>query len=555
MGITEAIVSSIDASPRDMGAYRDLCAVLSGDASDGRREADPSGFHADAQAAIGAVTRGLRGGWATASGLEFLGGVLRELLTLDATLSLDSFMQAMEFDRSPESRLWLPRRSKLWRLCQELQRFECDPASEFLSVSMPPRTAKSSTCCMAMAWHMGRDPMHSNLAVAHSDKLTEHFYKQVLEFVSDPTYRFEEIFPSSKLVDQSAENESLSLRKRRAYPSLTCRSVLGTLTGAVEVGEGGWLYADDLVKDLEEAMSPTRLDKKWEAYVNQCYDRRKKGAKQLMVGTRWDVNDPIGRMARLHEGEPGYRTLTIPALDPDTGESNFDYLFGVGFDRSYYLDMRRTTDPATYAAKYDGSPIVREGQLFPPDQLERYLTLPDGEPERVVAVVDTKGVGSDYCAMPVARKWAGNPKWYVTDAVCDNSAPAVVNARVATELARCGVQVARFESNSAGGTVADSIAERLVEMGALCSVQKKYTMSNKETRILAASPWVIQNCVFRDVSLYQPGSDYARFMTQLEGFVLDGKNPHDDAPDAMSMLADLLTKQVRPKARAVRRPF
>ncbi|WP_234946952.1 phage terminase large subunit [Olsenella phocaeensis] len=126
---------------------------------------------------------------------------------------------------------------------------------------------------------------------------------------------------------------------------------------------------------------------------------------------------------------------------------------------------------------------------------------------------------------------------------------------MAAELARCGVQVARFESNSAGGTVADSIAKRLVEMGALCSVQKKYTMSNKETRILAASPWVIQNCVFRDVSLYQPGSDYARFMTQLEGFVLDGKNPHDDAPDAMSMLADLLTKQVRPKARAVRRPF
>ena len=92
-------------------------------------------------------------------------------------------------------------------------------------------------------------------------------------------------------------------------------------------------------------------------------------------------------------------------------------------------------------------------------------------------------------------------------------------------------------------------------MGALCSVQKKYTMSNKETRILAASPWIINNCVFRDPSLYETNSDYGRFMSQVTGFSLDSKNAHDDAPDALSMLADMLSKSVKAKAVPVKRPF
>lgn len=550
LGLVESICVYIDSHPRDVGAYADASAAVSQSSEDGAID------HSGNQLVLSRLTDAIRGGWASAQQLETLGGCYRSVITVDARVDFDSFAQAMELDRDPKSRLWLPRRSRLWRLYRELQWFETDPKAEFLSVSMPPRTAKSSTCCMGMAWHSGRDPLHSNLVVAHSDALTDHFYNQVLEFITDPRYRFSEIFPEAPLVEKSAEYESLTLGQRRSYPSITCRSISGTLTGAVEVGEGGWLYADDLVKDIEEARSPTRLQKKWDNYVNQCYDRRKTGAKQLMVGTRWDVNDPIGRMSRLHEGEEGFHTLVIPALDPKTGESNFEYEYGVGFSTAYYIDMKRTTDSATYAAKYDGDPIVREGQLFPPDSLERYLSLPDENPTRTVAVVDTKGVGTDYCAMPVAMQFPSVPgKWFIADALCDNSVPKVVNRRVASMIASHGVQVARFESNSAGGTVADSIQKALTAMGALCSVQKKYTMSNKETRILAASPWIINNCVFRDPSLYDSNSDYGRFMSQVTGFVLDGKNVHDDAPDSLSMLADMLAKSVKAKATPVKRPF
>lgn len=547
--LAASIISTIDASPRDLGAYRDLSSLLENMSRDGKSD------HGALLEARRVISGAIAGGWLDASGLEFMGGFLRDALTYDAPFDFDAFAQAMEFDREPERRLWLPRRKQLWRLYKEIQWLETDPSAEFLSVSMPPRVGKSSNCSMAMCWHLGRDPMHANLMVGHSDKLTKHFYEQCLQFIADPDYRFAEIFPNSQLVCKSNEEESFSLRKKESYPTCTCRSIGGTLTGAAEVGEGGWLYADDLVRDLEEAMSPSRLEDKWTAYTGQCYDRRKLGARQLMVGTRWDVDDPIGRMIRLHTGEPGFHVLTIPALDPKTGESNFDYLYGVGFDRRYYLDMRRTIDEATYKAKYDGEPIIRQGQLYAPSALERYTHLPSGEPSKVVAVVDTKGTGTDYEAAPVAAKWDSSPKWFIVDFLCDNSAPEVVNRRLAQCLARNGVQQVRFESNAAGGRVAEDVQAMLAEMGALCAVTTKYTGSNKETRILASSPWVIDNCVFKDQSLYGLGSDYAVAMEQMCSYVLDGKNAHDDAPDAMSMLADLLSSSARAKARARKRPF
>lgn len=547
--IAKNILGAISERPCDVEAYRDLMSLMHQHEGDGCLE------HASLVGARRVLSTALTGGWATANELEELASMLRETLVLDARFDLDAFMQAMEFDRAPESRLWLPRRGRLMRLCRELQWFEASEEAEFLSVSLPPRTGKSSICGMFMAWHAGLHPEHSNLMTAHSDKLTKHFYVQELQYVSDPEYNFSEIFPGSPLVWKSSEDEAFSLRKHTAYPTVTCRSVEGTLTGAVEVGEGGVLYSDDLVKDLEEAMSPRRLEAKWEAYVNQCYDRRKKGAKQLMVGTRWDVADPMGRMTGLHEGERGFHVLTIPALDPHTGESNFDYLYGVGFDRRYYLDMRKTTDEATYAAKYDGAPRVRQGQLYSPETLERYLSLPPGLPSKVVAVVDTKGTGEDYCAMPVAAKWDSSPKWFVIDAVCDNSSPKTVNQLLVNCIERNNVNQVSFESNSGGGKVAEDVEAILKSDGHLCSIHKKFSGSNKETRILASSPWVIGTCVFKDSSLYEAGSDYERFMNQMFSFVLDGKNAHDDAPDSMSMLADFLSTSAVNRATAVRRPF
>ena len=300
----------------------------------------------------------------------------------------DSYCIYLEWNRAPEKKFYQPRRKVLLTLVRDLEDLFFHRI-EFLGVSQPPRTGKSTLCIFFITWLMGNRPDVASVMSGHSDKLTNGFYGEVLSIITDPvTYNWGKIFPDVQLVDKSAKDESVDLNRKKRFPTLTCRSIGGTLTGAVEIGEGGVLYSDDLIEDLEESLNVERLDNKYDAYLNQLKDRKKQGALELMVGTRWNVLDPLGRIQNQYADNPKYRFRVIPAVD-ENGHSNFDYDYGVGFDDAYYADMKASIDDATWWAKYMGKPYVREGLLFPADEL-RYFNgvLPDGEPDRKLMVME-----------------------------------------------------------------------------------------------------------------------------------------------------------------------
>jgi len=482
------------------------------------------------------------------------GEAAEAMLALNARTDLDSYLLYLEWDREPMRRFYQPRRDVLLPLVRHLQDL-ADDRLDFLSISLPPRVGKSTLCIFFLTWVMGRDPHAANLMSGHSDKLTEGFYNEVRSIIEDDvTYRWSRVFPDTGVSKLSARNEQIFLKgSQRRFPTLTCRSVDSTLTGAVEVGRGALLYCDDLVSDREEALSADRMDKLYSSYLNQLKDRKLDGAKELHVGTRWVPNDVIGRIREDYEGNPRYRFVVIPALGED-GRSNFTYQYGLGFSTAYYEDMRMTLVSAgegdSWEAKYMGRPIWIGGLMFPADELRTYDgTLPEGEPDGVIAVCDTKDRGKDYACLPVAYVYGEDH--YIHDVVCDNSLPEVVEPRIADALVRNGVGLVRFESNSAGGRVADDVDRACRDRGHAMTVQKRFSTENKETRIITDSMWVKQRCVFRSDS---PSSDYARFMRMLCHYTTEGKNRHDDAPDAMSMLKRLATSMRRASVTAMRRP-
>lgn len=471
---------------------------------------------------------------------------------LDATRDLDSYILFMEWGRPAGKRFWLPRRRVLYPLARDMQDLS-DDRLDFLAISLPPRVGKSTLAIFFLTWLMGRHPTKANVMSGHSDKLTLQFYIEALQIISDNvTYRFALVFPESPLVGTSARDEAISLKRKGRFPTLTCRSVDGTLTGAVEVGRGALLYCDDLVSDREQALSPERMDKLYSAYLNQLKDRKLAGAKELHVGTRWAPNDVIGRILTEHADNPRYRFTTIPALN-EAGESNFDYGEGHAFPTSYYEDMRRSLIEAgekdAWLAKYMGEPIWVGGRLFENDELRWYDgELPEGEPDAIVAVCDTKDQGKDYAAMPVAYVYGRD--FYIHDAVCDNGKPDAVEPKLVATLVNNRVGLARFESNAAGGRIADDVSRACADAGLAIDLRKKFSTTNKETRILNDSMWVKERCIFRSD---KPTPDYARFIDQLCGYSTEGKNPHDDAPDAMSMLKRLMDDTTTAKVEAVRR--
>lgn len=454
------------------------------------------------------------------------------ILRVNAPHDLDSYMLFMEWNREPEKRFWLPRRHVLMPVCQGFQDL-ADDVIDILVVSLPPRVGKSTTGIFAMTWNMGRNPDDANVMSGYGDKLTVGFHSEALDLIAGDDYRFHEVFPTSNLKDKSMAAETIDLHRKKRFPSLTCRSVGGGTTGAVEIGSKGWLYCDDMVKDREESLSADRMDKLYAAYLAQLADRKKDGAKEVHVGTRWVPNDVIGRVIDLYDGDDRVRIINIPALD-ENGESNFNYLYGVGFTTEYYDDMRRRLVAAgeddEWCAKYMCEPYWKHGQMFPPEELRYYDELPDGEPDAVIAVCDTKGKGGDYCVQPVGYIYGDCH--YIHDVICDNSLPEKHKPRLVDCLVKNDVSLCRYESNVAGSEIAYQVEGKCRERGLPLRIDTKYSTENKETRILADAGWVKERCLFRATP---PNPDYRKFMEMLTRYTVEGKNAHDDAPDAMSM--------------------
>lgn len=477
--------------------------------------------------------------------------LFRETLLLEAKgLRFDSYMQYIELPREPERKFWLPRRKQLLFVCEAIQKL-IDDELDILTISLPPGSGKSTLEIFLHSMLIGANPDKPSLASGHSGILTNSIYEGVLSIITDTEeYLWKDVFPKAGDVITNAKEQTIDIGKKHRFSSLTCRAIGASLTGATRCEQ--FLTADDLVSGIEEALSVPRMDKLWQLYTNDLKSRKKMGCKELHLATRWSVHDPIGRLQVMYEDNPRFLSIVVPALD-ENGKSNFNYDYGVGFDEDYFKDMEDNYDEPSFQALFMNRPVEREGLLYPPESLKRYFDLPEGEPDAIVGVCDTKDRGKDYCVLPVAYVYGQN--YYIEDVICDNSLPEIVDKRLVEILCKHNVQMVRFESNSAGGRIANDVQKALKERGQRCSISTKYTTATKETKIIVNSSWVKEHCYFKERETYIKNSDYGRFMTMLCSYTQMGKNPHDDAPDALAMLAEFVQSLSLMKVEVFKRPW
>ena len=475
----------------------------------------------------------------------------RRVLLAAAQDDFDCYLQYIEWLREPEKKFYMPRRKVLKVVVDALQAL-ADDELDLLSISLPPGSGKTTLAIFYLTWMAGRIPDKPMLTGSHSNAFVRGVYDECLRiFDKGGEYLWHDVFPDVNVSNTNAKDCRIDLGVRKRFETLEFTSIGTGNAGLYRAAT--LLYCDDLVSGIEVALSKDRLDKLWETYTTDLRQRKiGNTCKELHIATRWSVHDVIGRLENEYGRNPRAKFIVIPAVDGND-ESNFDYAYGVGFNTKFYKEQRDIMDPASWKALYMNQPIEREGLLYDADELRRYFELPDSTPDAIVAVCDTKDRGTDYAVLPVAYVYGND--YYIADCVCDNSMPDVVDARLTDILLRHKVQQCRFESNSAGGRVAQKIQEEVKKGGGITHITTKYTTANKETKIIVNSAFVKEHFLFKDESMYKRNTDYGRFMDMLCGYTTAGKNKHDDVPDATAMLAEYVQGLSSAKVEVFQRPW
>lgn len=180
-----------------------------------------------------------------------------------------------------------------------------------VEVFAPPRHSKSETLKYFVAWHLGRFPNKTVIVASYNDDLAADFGRAVRRILNA---HGKELFGVELSADSAAVNRF---------------SIAGHAGGLYAVGVGGsmtgrgadLMVLDDVIKSDVEALSETTQRRHWNWWRSVVLTRLHPSAAIVAVGTRWSVDDLLGRLA----GNRHIDNVQCPQVDLGGTPRTFDH--------------------------------------------------------------------------------------------------------------------------------------------------------------------------------------------------------------------------------------
>lgn len=415
-----------------------------------------------------------------------------------------------------------------------------------LMVFIPPQHGKSEGSTRRLpAFLLGRDPNARVAIVSYSASKARKFNREIQRIIDTPEY--EALFPNTRLaqgvgswVRNADECEIVGYRG-----SFKTIGVGGALTGEpVDI-----LIMDDIYKDAKTAWSPIIREGVSDWYDTVAETRLHNGSQQIVVFTRWHEDDLAGKLLREQgtydpkDNPNGWVVITYQAIkqgapteyDPrEEGEPLWAERHSLE-----KLQSIRERNPHVFESLYQQDPKPSEGLMYE-QGFREYVSLPSSKYNIRKAYVDTADTGADYlCAIVYEELDAGN---YILDVLYTQKPMEYTEPTLARMLCKHQVQECYVESNN-GGRGFQRAVER--ECRLLGNGKTKFKWfhqtNNKEVRINVHSAEV-QNLVYMPQGWIRL---FPEFASALLGYLRVGKNPHDDAPDALTGTIEKRQKTAR----------
>lgn len=423
----------------------------------------------------------------------------------------------------------------LKELCDDLQEFIYDSDDDVLVINEPPRHGKSRTAGKFVEWLLGNDNQKKIMTGSYNETLSTTFSKGVRNAIQEikadeGRIVFSDVFPGVEIKSGDGAMNLWSLNG--GYNNYLATSPTGTATGfGADI-----IIIDDLIKNAEEANNAMVLEKHWDWFTNTMLSRLETGGKIIIIMTRWHSNDLAGK-ALKELPQSGYKVkhISMKAYNEETDTMLCESVLS----KEEYFRKKKTMGADIASANYQQEPIDLKGRLY--QKFSTYETRSNYI--KIWNYTDTADTGADNLCSIVFGETEDH-KAEVLDVLFTKEPMEQTETAHAEQIKNNQVNHVRIESNS-GGRGFFRNSERIVkERGYRGAYYEPFHQSaNKQSRILSNSALVENNVYFpSDWKIRWP-----EFYEAMTTYQREGKNKHDDAPDAVTGIVETLANdnQVR----------
>ncbi|WYE55646.1 phage terminase large subunit [Fusobacterium vincentii] len=357
---------------------------------------------------------------------------------------------------------------------------------------------------------------------SYNETLSSTFAKQVRDMIATEQTRgvtvYRDIFPDTKIKYGEASMNKWALEGSQVANYLAT-SPTGTATGF----GADLIVIDDLIKNSEEAYNSNVLEKHIDWFTNTMLSRTEKGFKLIIIMTRWASNDLAGFILSNYDDVVH---INYKAINDDGTPLDEETLSLEDFE----FKTKNMAKEIVYA-NYQQEPIDIKGRLY--SEFKTYVDLPKEKIVKIASYCDTADTGDDFLCNIIYADCKDSA--YILDVIYTKEAMEITEPLVAEAYKKFNVNVADIESNNGGRAFARNIERITRDRGNYKTVVKWFHQSgNKIARILSNSAWVNNN-IYMHVDWKNKWSEFAK---DIISYQKEGKNKHDDGPDALTGVAE-----------------
>ena len=303
---------------------------------------------------------------------------------------------------------WLVWGAHLTLICSKLQALENGTlGKKKLMIFAPPGPMKTVIASnLFPAWYFGRHLTHKILSVGHTTEFAEaKFGRVVRDLMMTPQYK--KIFPEAMIREDVQAKGSWQLTTGGMYQNAGAGKQIAGHRANLGI-------MDDLISE-QTANSKPEMEKinKW--YPGGFTTRLLPNALQLLINTRWRVNDISAEILKLDKDE--WEVVSIPALflkeRPECVAMAKQLGLPLGgsywpeqWTKEHLLSQKKRLPAIDWEAQYMQTPVAMEGNVF---KERDFLEWPDVDPpakiDAIVLSMDTafsEKTSADYSVLLVA---------------------------------------------------------------------------------------------------------------------------------------------------------